>query len=102
MINENKNRALTMEDLRFTPPKLPHQELKAFASACYGVEGEFLPLQGERDQNIKISSPDGRQYVLKVSGLTESTGAVDFQMQALLHIERQDPDLPVPRMVPLL
>ena len=100
MNNENKNRALTMEDLRFTPPELPHEKLKEFAFSCYGVEGEFVSLQGERDQNIKISSPDGRQYVLKVSGLTESAGAVDFQARALLHIELQDATLPVPRMVP--
>ncbi len=85
-------------DLNFNPARIPLDRLVEFAREHWGVTGEFTPLEGERDQNHRVTAADGRSYVLKVSAAGESEGAVDFQVAALRHLERNDPDLPVPRI----
>lgn len=92
-------RELTLADLRFDPPRLPLERLAEIALEFYGIEGALEPLDGERDQNARITTAGGERYVLKISGAGEDPGVVDFQVQALLHLEREDPDLPVPRLV---
>jgi Ser/Thr protein kinase RdoA (MazF antagonist) len=64
----------------------------------YGESGSLEALEGERDQNHRLTTPDGRQFVVKVSGALEDPGVVDFQIKALLHLEQVRPDLPVPRL----
>ena len=59
----------------------------------YGLHGEFTPLYSERDQNFRVTSERDGRFVLKVYNRAEAPGVVDFQTQALLHIERQDPTL---------
>jgi Ser/Thr protein kinase RdoA (MazF antagonist) len=95
-------RVLTLEDLRFDPPVLPLEEIRRHAKALYGLEGEFTPLAGERDQNFRIRTAAGEQYVFKVSGLNEPLEVVEMQVLALRHIETRDSDLPVPRVLPAL
>lgn len=91
---------LTLEDLRFDPPAIPPEEIRSHAKVLYGLEGEFTPLAGERDQNFRIRTVSGEQYVFKVSGLNEPFEVVEMQVLALRHIEAQDRDLPVPRVLP--
>jgi len=86
-------------DLRFVPPDLPLDHLIEFTRRDFGIEGEFKALEGERDQNHRITTADGRRFVLKVAGALEDPGITDFQVRALLHLEHRAPDLPVPRLV---
>lgn len=95
----NPERRLTIEDLRFDPPRFSLDEIRQLAQQHYGLEGEFLPLDGERDQNHRLRCADGKEYVLKISGSTEPAEVVEMQVQALCHIEAKDPLLPVPRMI---
>ena len=88
---------LTLADLNFDPPTLPAERLREIARSCFGIEGRFQPLDGERDQNNRVTTADGRQYVLKISSAGEDPQVVDFQVQALLHIASRDADIPVPR-----
>jgi Ser/Thr protein kinase RdoA (MazF antagonist) len=92
------DRSLTPDDLRFTPPAFSAATLRDVASKQFGVTGALEPLEGERDQNHRLTTDDGRQFVLKVSGALEDRAVVDFQVQALLHLERANPELPVPRI----
>ncbi len=66
------------------------------------MAGRLDPLEGERDQNHRLTEENGRTFVLKVSGAGEDPGVVDFQVKALQHLERVAPDLPAPRVVPTL
>jgi hydroxylysine kinase len=91
--------ALTAEDLRFTPPTLSIEALTPFLLEHFNVSGEFKPLDGERDQNFRVTTRDGERYVLKVASPLEDATLVDFQVQALLHIEQSDPGVPVPRLI---
>jgi len=90
---------LTPDDLRFTPPSLSVYVLSPFLQDRWGIGGEFLRLSGERDQNFRLTTADGMQYVLKVSSPLEDPLLVDFQTRALLRIEQVDPGVPVPRIV---
>ncbi|HKP77858.1 MAG TPA: phosphotransferase, partial [Phenylobacterium sp.] len=98
-MNVALQRALSAVDLNFNPPSFPLAQLRECTFEFWGLEGELTPLDGERDQNHRMTTADGASYVLKVSAPGESEGAVDFQVSALRHLERHAPDLPVPRVI---
>lgn len=101
-MEDYSQRILTIDDLRFVPPRLPLDEVRQLALRNYGVEGEYSPLEGERDQNYRIRASDGRQFVFKISGSSEPADVVEMQVQALCHIAQKDPELPVPRLISAL
>jgi 4-aminobutyrate aminotransferase-like enzyme/Ser/Thr protein kinase RdoA (MazF antagonist) len=89
-------------DIKFldrNPPQFSEDEARRIAGDLYGLTGDFRPLKSERDQNYRIRLGNGEGYVLKLSNASEDPGVIDFQTQALWHIEQQDPELPVPRVV---
>jgi len=90
---------LTADDLRFRPPDLSEDLLGPFLLKSWNIDGDFKRLSGERDQNYRVTSADGTQYVYKIASSIEVPELVDFQVQTLLHLEDTDPELPVPHMV---
>ncbi|MFT4265867.1 MAG: phosphotransferase [Xenophilus sp.] len=67
----------------------------------YGMHGRLQPLTGERDANFLLEPADGgARRVLKLSHPDEDPLVADFQTQALLHLARTDPALPVQRLLP--
>jgi len=54
----------------------------------------------ERDQNFRLDADDGKRYVLKISNAAEQLQVIDFQNQALRHVEKKDVSLPLPRVIP--
>ncbi len=87
------------DGLRFNPPTFAASELADFLRRQYGISGEFGELEGERDQNFRVTCADGQRFVFKISGIDEDASVVDFQLRALEHIKLVDPELPVPRHV---
>src|ERR1700739_420572 len=65
----------------------------------YGFEPEIARLTGERDENFRLTAPDGAAYVLKIANPAETPAETDFQTAALLHIEKAAPALPCPRVL---
>ncbi|HEY69148.1 MAG TPA: aminotransferase class III-fold pyridoxal phosphate-dependent enzyme [Anaerolineae bacterium] len=88
-----------MRFLDRNPPQILESEAKQFALDHYGLEGDFSPLTSERDANFRIHTASGDSFVLKIANADEKQGDIDFQTRALLHVEEQDPDFPVPRLV---
>lgn len=67
----------------------------------YGMQGQLKPLTGERDANFLLEPADGgARCMLKLSHPDEDPLVADFQTQALLHVARTDPGLPVQRLLP--
>jgi Ser/Thr protein kinase RdoA (MazF antagonist) len=93
------NRPLSLTEFRFVPPDLPVDALADFLQLHWGVTGNLKPLSGERDQNFRVRTEDDTHYVLKVASPIEDPALIDFQVQALLHLEKTDPGIPVPRIV---
>ena len=82
------------------PPAFSAAEAVSIAALHYGIHARVHPLVSERDQNFRLDADDGKRYTLKFSNDAEQLQVVDFQNQALLHIEKQDASLPLPRVIP--
>ncbi|MEM7118001.1 MAG: aminotransferase class III-fold pyridoxal phosphate-dependent enzyme [Chloroflexota bacterium] len=88
-------------------PKVSVDEAKQIARGLFGLEGTFKSLSSERDQNFRVTTArpelvegaDATSYVFKIANADEDEGVIDFQTQALRHIEKRDPSLAVPRVV---
>jgi 4-aminobutyrate aminotransferase-like enzyme/Ser/Thr protein kinase RdoA (MazF antagonist) len=67
---------------------------------AYGVEGDLSPLHGERDLNFRVDGPDGRRYLLKIHNPADGMAVVEMRTEAIAHIGRVDPTLPVAAVLP--
>src|ERR1700747_1644787 len=80
-------------------PPLPLARAVSLAREHYGLEARAVRLTGERDETFRLSAADGSEYVLKVAHPAENPEVGDLINAALLHLERDDPTLPCPRVV---
>jgi Ser/Thr protein kinase RdoA (MazF antagonist) len=80
------------------PPAINDMEAVSIARRHFGLAVTADRLSGERDVNFRLTTIDGSRYLLKVTNAAEDPVVTDFQTQALLHIERKEPELPVPRV----
>ena len=87
------------QDLRFNPPLFDPADVAEIIGHEYGLAGAFSALVGERDQNFRLETADGRKFVVKIAGPDENPDVIDFQIQALLHLEKNAPHIPTPRLV---
>lgn len=78
---------------------VPIERALALAREHYGLAPRATRLTGERDENFRLTTADGAQYVLKIANPAENPAETDFQTAALLHIEKTDPALPCPRVL---
>jgi hydroxylysine kinase len=78
---------------------LPIERAVALARERFGLDARASRLTGERDENFKLTLPGGTEYVLKIANAAESAAVTDLQVAALLHLERTEPELPVPRIL---
>lgn len=85
--------------MRFNPPTFGEAEVAEKVADEYGLIGEWAPLTGERDQNFRLRTEDGRKFVVKIAGPDEDPDIADFQVQALLYLEKGSPQMPVPRII---
>ncbi|MDR7127276.1 aminotransferase class III-fold pyridoxal phosphate-dependent enzyme [Pseudotabrizicola sp. 4114] len=79
-------------------PDLSQSIVAACVAQAYGLTGEWKRLGGEREQNFRLVTADGAAFVVKIAARAETLDGLMFQMRALDHIARVDPDLPVPRV----
>jgi len=86
--------------LEAPPPRFSLADAAEIARRVFGIDGDATALESERDQNVRIRVPDGIGFVLKISNAAEDPAVVDMQTEALRHIARTDPSVPVPRMHP--
>lgn len=50
----------------------------------YGLDAAVSALVSERDQNFRVRSSDGAEYVFKIANAAEPAQVTDFQVQARL------------------
>lgn len=88
--------------LGFAPPNFSKDHILERLESCFGLGGQLHPLEGERDQNFRLDTTAGETYLVKISGDNEDRAVVDFHCRALLHLQQEDPALPLPRIVKTL
>jgi 4-aminobutyrate aminotransferase-like enzyme/aminoglycoside phosphotransferase (APT) family kinase protein len=82
--------------LEAPPPRFAADEVAAVAARLFGVHGTAADLGSERDQTFLIDDgADGG--VIKISNLGEQADVLDLETEAILHVARVDPELPVAR-----
>lgn len=81
------------------PPRVDPPTACRLMAERYGIMGTAREIACERDQNFHIEAADGRRYALKFANPVEDRQTTSMQTEALLWLERERPDLPVPKMV---
>ncbi len=94
-----KNNLYQDDLLKTHSPGFTIEQVKEFADKLFGLTGKLFPLDSERDQNIRISTEDGEQFVIKIANSAEDPAVIDMQLKALEHIAIVNPELPVPEVV---
>ena len=79
---------------------VPEALAQRLAAEHYGLIAAVHRLDSERDQNFRLRSLSGREYVLKIANPAEDRAVTNLQTEALLHLAVADPGLPVPRIFP--
>ncbi len=95
-------RPLDPAQLRFDPPTVPLDVVAEVLAEHWGVSGRLRRLDGERDQNTKVTNADGREFVLKIASPSEDPLGADLQCSALRHVAAADAGLAAPHVVPAL
>jgi 4-aminobutyrate aminotransferase-like enzyme/Ser/Thr protein kinase RdoA (MazF antagonist) len=90
----------TLDPLQSPPPVFDPAEVARIADRVFERPGSLSPLASERDLNFRLDGDDGRSFLLKVQNPADDVSVVEFQTEAILHVERRDHDLPVMRLVP--
>jgi 4-aminobutyrate aminotransferase-like enzyme/Ser/Thr protein kinase RdoA (MazF antagonist) len=86
-----------MKFLRANAPALSLDRIRQLARANFDLAGDAQPLHSERDQNTLFREQDGMGWVMKVANRDEDPWVIEGQLEALSHIHRTDPSLPVPK-----
>lgn len=94
--NGNHNQAGILCTL---PPFFSTEEALELARDLYGLDGTISSLDSERDQNFRIDTPSGDQFVIKIANSAMDPAVLMMQVEALAHIAMVDPELPVPRVL---
>jgi Ser/Thr protein kinase RdoA (MazF antagonist) len=87
------------EVLTSAPPEFPETTAHKLLQTHYGLDGEFESLTSERDQNFRVRTPGGEEFVLKIANSAEDPTITDLQVSVLMHLEASRPNLVVPRLV---
>ncbi|MBW8011525.1 MAG: aminotransferase class III-fold pyridoxal phosphate-dependent enzyme [Chloroflexi bacterium] len=80
-------------------PSFTIEQVKDFANERFGLTGKLFPLNSERDQNFRISTEVGDQFVIKIANSAEDPAVIDMQLKALEYIANVDPELSVPKVL---
>ena len=85
--------------LTTNPPELSAAHAAELLREHYGLEGTLTLQYSERDQNFLVRTNSGTENVLKIANSAEVATITDFQIAALLHLEKSYPGVPVPRVI---
>lgn len=74
-------------------------DAERLAHANFGLEVCAEPLAGEKDQNFLLKGSNGTKFILKIIHADEPKQRLDFQNELLRHVLKNNPALPVPRII---
>jgi len=78
----NANYDLYQDDILETQsPSFTIEQVEDIANKLYGLTGNLLPLASERDQNFRISTEAGDQFVIKIANSAEDPAIIDMQLK---------------------
>jgi len=78
-----------MESTVDQAPRFSDRDAVRLARDLFGLDGSVRELPSERDQNFRLTTEAGERFVLKIANVTERREVLEFQNDALKHIERK-------------
>jgi hydroxylysine kinase len=78
----------TLHTVAAEPPRLPADVVADAVAQQFGLRGDYHALVSERDQNFRLTTSRGKQYVVKATSLVQDPLVTEFQIAVLLHLER--------------
>lgn len=87
-----------MKFLNAQAPTFSAAEAAALACDLFALTGTLSPLYSERDQNFRLTTAEGAEWVFKIANADEDEATLDCQLKALAHVAATAPALPVPRL----
>ena len=75
-----------MPEISHRRPTFTEAEAAEIVVRLYGRSGRLTPLPGERDQNFRLDTLDGEQFVLKIAGQTEPPEALAMQNKIMAFV----------------
>src|SRR5690625_1418517 len=75
------------------------KEATDIAASLFDIKGTLSRFATEKDDTFRIDANDGMRYVLKIANPHEPLDEINLQLDVLAHIQRVQPDLPVPRVL---
>ncbi|HWA48398.1 MAG TPA: aminotransferase class III-fold pyridoxal phosphate-dependent enzyme, partial [Dongiaceae bacterium] len=85
--------------LDVTRPVFTIADAERLARDLYGIAAQAKEFYSERDRIFHLKASDGREHVLKLVHPDEDEATLDFQIQALNWIAREDVSLALPRVI---
>lgn len=79
-------------------PKLGLATVQSHVEQHYRLRGNWKALGGEREQNFQLTTADG-DYVVKIASQAESLESLEFQSEALRHLQCVGVSLRVPQII---
>ncbi len=89
-----------MIEIKHHPPTFTDEAASIIAYQTYDLKAEASLLEGEHDQNFYLKTPDGHEFILKISHSAEDSNILDLQNQALLYLAEHAPTLNLPKVCP--
>ncbi|HUF97140.1 MAG TPA: phosphotransferase [Ilumatobacter sp.] len=86
----------------FDRPDLDDTAIATILSTHWGISGGLIALPGERSNNSLVTTAANERFVLQIQSRNEVATAVELQTDAMMHLERVAPHLPVSRVIPTL
>ena len=80
-----------MPEVNILRPAFSLQEAAQIAHDLYSLTATARELPSERDQNFHLATADGKQYILKIAGQTESLHDLELENALITHLNLQSP-----------
>jgi Ser/Thr protein kinase RdoA (MazF antagonist) len=81
------------------PPLMTPADAEHVTYEYFGVRASATLLESERDLNFRMAGSKGEMLLLKVTNASEDRTVTNLQTEALHHLKRRCPNLPVPHLV---
>ena len=97
--NEPQPTTEPLADLAVPAPQVPDSVIKKVLFEEYGLGGSWTPLLSERDQNLRVRSDAGGEYVFKIASGAEDMATTELQARVLEHLESRRCSVQTPKIV---
>ncbi|GAB5398849.1 MAG: aminotransferase class III-fold pyridoxal phosphate-dependent enzyme [Aureisphaera sp.] len=78
------------------------EKVATLAHLHFGLQGEISTLPGDEDENFKITSVSGDQYIFKISPKESDLSFLEFQNELLRYLQTQELNLDLPVVIPTI